>query len=246
VTDQAWLLYSTPTGVDAVQIPVSTTLNADGTITATVANWSFTCTATTTGCGGDAFTSTIQGLTLSGDPSISFKGVTTNTGSSPTAFGYVFEQGIVATAAPGTANDSFGGNTQNRVGITISPAPPPAGIPQTSPGSNAMVYTLSTDGGTTWLNAGIDQGPAFTSASDPAQYGPFNSAMVAGPAASGFYNAMRVDVNFTLSGSSAGDQFTWNGSASIKQIATTPEPSTAALLALGVLGIGFVRRRRPN
>jgi len=246
-TDQAWLAFTTASGTQDIAIPVVQTVMPDGTVVGTITNWSYSCTAAT--CGGDAFQVQNLNVTLDGDPTVTFGGSTVNFGATPTNFGYVFSQAITPTAASGTASSSFSGSTNKGGGapgtVTIAPAPPPAGIPQDGLGSNdaIMVYNLSTDGGATWLNPGIDLGPAF--ASNPTRvsdtYGPYNSPSVSGPAASGTYNTMRVDVNFSLSG--GGDRFTWNGNATIVQTAATPEPSTVGLLALGMVGIGWVRRR---
>jgi len=244
---QAWLVYTGPSGGNFwLEIPVAQQVLANGTTEGTITNWSYTCDPQICGTGGFQINS--LNATLNGDPSISFGTSAVDFGA-PSTFGYVFQQSIVPTAAPGIASSSLSGNTTKGGGapgsVSIAPAPPPAGIPQDAPGTNdaIMVYNLSTNGGVTWQNAGIDLGPAFTSnptlVSDT--YGPFNSASVTGPAGSGSYDTMRVDVNFLLSG--GGDRFTFTGNAAIVEQAATPEPSTAAQVAVGMLGIGLVRRR---
>jgi hypothetical protein len=180
---------------------------------------------------------------LNPDPDIGYAIAVTDFGA-PSTFGFSFLQGIVPTAAPGLVQASLSGSTTNGGGVagpvTITPVAPPLGIP--TDGDlipEIQVYTLSTDGGATFLSAGLDLGPAFTS--NPALisdvYGPFNTALVGGPAAAGAYDTMRVDVNFGLSG--GGDIFTFNGSAFV-----IPEPATAGLLALGLVGLAVAGRSR--
>jgi hypothetical protein len=243
----AWLVYEDPLDQKVwLPIPVTTSTLPDGTVVGTIANWTWQCTVT---CADGGFQVADLDVTLDTDPLINF-GVSTVDFGAPSTFGYVFQQSIVPTTAPGTATSSLSGSTTNGGGgpgvVSVTPAPPPAGISQDAPGTNdeIMVYSLSTNGGTTWLNAGIDLGPAFSS--NPAlvsdNYGSFNSAMVPGPAGSGSYDTMRVDVNFTMSG--GGDRFTFNGDATITEEMNVPEPSTAALLSLGLLGMGMIRRRQ--
>jgi hypothetical protein len=246
---QAWLVVTDPSihGTYWLDIPVAQTVMANGTTEGTIANWTYNCTLQANLCSTGGFQINNLNVTLSPDPSISFGTSAVNFGATSATFGFVFQQSIVPTVAPGIASSSLSGSTTKGGGspgsVSIAPAPPPAGIPQNAPGTKIMVYNLSTNGGTTWQNAGIDLGPAFTSnpslVSDT--YGPFNSPSVAGPAGSGSYDTMRVDVNFKLSG--GGDRLTFNGDATIVEQAATPEPSTAAQVAVGMLGIGLVRRR---
>ncbi len=159
----------------------------------------------------------------------------------PSSFAFVFSQPILPTAAPGQVNASLSGSTTDGgdgLGVTVTPLAPPAFIPEDSPTDEIAVFSLSTNGGTIFLNAGLDLGPMFLGAAPSDTYGAFAEGPVAGPAAAGSYDLMRVDLNFSLSGGQ--DAFTLNGGA----IVVVPEPGTATLFGLGLLGLGAFRRRR--
>ncbi len=237
----AAVVYEGPLGPVTVPINnIRTSTGPLGDLIGTVTNW--TCI---TACLPGDFGITDLDITFDTDPVITFNGNVLDFGA-PSAFSFIFSQSIVPTPAPGVATSSLSGSTTNGGGVTgvvsISPNAPPAGISQDPGGvDEIMVYSLSTNGAVTWQNVGIDLGPAFSSnpglVSDT--YGPFNSAAVAGPAGSGNYTDMRVDVNFTLSGGN--DRFTFNGDATI-----VPEVSTGLEIALGLLGFGLLRRRRQS
>jgi hypothetical protein len=180
---------------------------------------------------------------LDPDPSIGYAIAVTDFGA-PSVFGFSFINPIVPTAAPGLVLASLSGSTTNAGGVagvvTVTPMAPPVGIPVDGDLiAEIAVYTLSQNAGVTYLNAGQDFGPLFSSS--PALvsdvYGPFNGALGAGPAGAGSYNQMRVDVNFLLSG--GGDIFTFNGSALV-----IPEPATLSLLALGLGALAAAGRAR--
>jgi hypothetical protein len=180
---------------------------------------------------------------LNPDPSIGYGIAVTDFGA-PSTFGFSFIQPIVPTAAPGLVLASLAGSTTNAGGVagvvTVTPMAPPGGIPVDGDlTAEIAVYTLSQNAGVSYLNAGQDFGPLFSSSpvliSDT--YGPFNGALAAGPAGAGSYNQMRVDVNFGLSG--GGDIFTFNGSALV-----IPEPATLSLLALGLGALAAAGRAR--
>lgn len=89
---------------------------------------------------------------------------------------------------------------------------------------------LSSDGGQTFVNAGVDVGPAATVSGYAGTYGPY-SAQASGVAPSAGFNHWGFVTSFTLSGNK--DVFVASGSATITPV---PEPSTW-LLALGAVGV---------
>jgi hypothetical protein len=194
---------------------------------------------------GEGFDLYIGGLVFDPDPVITYSFAVTDFGA-PSTFGFIFSQPIVATSTPGVVDASLSGSTTNGGGlpglVTVTPAAPPGIIPVDGDFlPEIAVYTLSQNGGATFLNAGLDLGPAF--ASNPLlvsdTYGPFSGGPIAGPAGAGSYNFMRVDVNFSLSGGS--DSFTANGSATV-----IPEPGTLVLLVGGLVALAAAGRRRPT
>jgi PEP-CTERM motif len=238
----AWLVWEDSVGsFNTLPIPITQVTLPDGTTIGTVENWSWTCGAL---CADDGFRVTDLDLTLDPDPFMNFGASVLDFGAA-SSFQFVFTQAITATAAPGVATSSLQGSTTNGGSgaglVSITPLAPPVGISQDGDGvepNEIMVYSLSTDGGTSWQNVGIDLGPAYSNPSQTsATYGTYSGGPINGPAGSGSYDAMRVDVNFQLSGGS--DAFSFNGTATI-----VPEPTTASLMALGLFGLAWRSRRR--
>jgi hypothetical protein len=154
-------------------------------------------------------------------------------------FGFVFAMPIVATAAPGIVTHSESSSTTNVSGPTtpVTALPPPGTIPVDGDlVTEQFVFTLSQDGGVNFLNAGLDIRPSFVGAAPSDTQAAINLGPIAGPAGAGFYDFMRVDVNFSMAG--GGDIYTFNGIATV-----VPEPGTGALLLAGLFGLGLARRR---
>jgi len=180
----------------------------------------------------------INGIKLDPDPQISYASAIVDVGAAST-FNFVFSQGIVPTATPGFASHTHSSNTTDGAnnGVPVTATAPPVIIPLDGDiFSEIAKYTLSTNGGTTFLSAGMDLSPSFVGAAGTSDIqGPFFESGP-GPAGTGFYDVMRVDVNFSMGGGS--DRYAFNGSASI-----VPEPGTGALLGLGLLGVAIRSRR---
>lgn len=175
---------------------------------------------------------------LDPDPQIVYAASVIDFGTAST-FGFVFQQVIVPTAAPGSVSHSHASSTTdaNGGGTPVTAVAPPAGIPVDGDATAEIaVYTVSTNAGTTFLNAGLDLSPSFVGGSPSGTQGPFNEGPGAGPAGSGSYNAMRVDVNFSMGGGS--DAYTFNGLASV----VVPEPATVLLVGGALLALCARRR----
>lgn len=179
-------------------------------------------------------------VVLDPDPVITYAGSVIDFGS-PTTFGFVFSQAIVPTAAPGTVTHTHSSSTTGGGGSTapVTAVAPPAGIPVDGDAiTEIAVYTLSTNGGVSFLNAGQDLSPSFTGAAGSDTQGPFSEGPAAGPAGSGSYTTQRVDVNFSMTGGS--DAYTFNGEAEV----VVPEPGVALQLGLALGAVALLRRRR--
>lgn len=229
--------------VDGNPIPFPMPLpDVDGNIS--ISGWHYTdCVGPCDGGAGDELDLTLSFL-LKPDPQIIYASSVIDFGA-PSTFGFIFSQGIVATAAPGTASHTYSASTTDGDGnpltgsVTVTPVAPPVGIPVDSDGTpEVSVYTLSTNGGVTFLNAELDLGPLFVGGPGSDSHGPFNPASVAGPAGSGSYDVMRVDVNFSLTGGN--DAYAFTGAALIE----APEPALVATLGLGLAGLALHARRR--
>jgi hypothetical protein len=173
------------------------------------------------------------------DPQIVYAASVIDFGA-PSIFGFVFAMPIVPTAAPGIATHDHSSSTTDGGGggTPVTALAPPGIIPVDGDATPEIaVYTLSQNGGVTFLNAGMDLSPSFVGGVSGGVQGPFAEGPIAGPAGAGFYNFMRVDVNFSMTGGS--DAYTFNGKATI-----VPEPTTAALFGLGLGGLALFGRRR--
>lgn len=110
-------------------------------------------------------------------------------------------------------------------------------------GSMIQILKLSTDGGATFVNAGVDVGAMYqTSTAGGTSAYPFSSSMLDAYSALPI-NYWQIDTTFTLTPDK--DAAAFSGYVEITPgLATIPEPSTyAALLGVSVMAFTALRRR---
>ena len=163
------------------------------------------------------------------DPFISFSIGVTDIGA-PSVFGFVFGTPVGPVPAPGSVSNTItvvltdGSPTS---GTSITPLPP--GVPVDSDGVTELsVLTL----GFPLASAGVDVGTGAGTASD----GP-----KAGPWVSGDYTWLQLNLTFGLPGGD--DHADITGTGTLDAARVVPEPTTLALLGLGLAGLGISRRR---
>jgi hypothetical protein len=179
------------------------------------------------------------GAFMDPDPQIIYGAVVFDFGA-PSVFGFVFAQAIAATPAPGLVSHSESSSTTdpNANTTVVTAFAPPGLIPVDGDATTEQfVYTLSQDGGLSFLNAGQDIRASFVGVTPSDTQAAINLGPSVGPAGAGFYDYMRVDVNFSMNGGN--DVYSFNGVAEV-----VPEPATAALFGLGLVGLAVAGRRR--
>lgn len=196
---------------------------------------------TPTGPEGDGGSINLSGY-MDPDPTVLFSGAVVDFGA-PSNFTFTFilplaplvsNPSVVFDTLSGSATDS--GNN----GVTLTPILPPAGISEDGDGvPEIQVFSLSSNGGATWQNVDLDEGPAavFPGGAISATYGPFAEGPIP-TIPGGPWTHMRADISFRLSG--FGDAFTFSGR---KDLLAVPEPGTLVLSAFSLIAF-FVSRRR--
>ena len=172
------------------------------------------------------FSADISGV-MDPDPMISY-GISVSDFGAPSVFGFFFSTPIVPVVGANTVDASVAGalNDFTGNGVSITPTGP--------------LLQLSTVGLPT-TSMGVDVGPAAAFGAGPAgafyTYGAFASGVIPGPV--GAWTVLSTSIGFTLSG--GGDIVVLTGFAEILPV---PEPSSMALLGMGVAAFALMARRR--
>jgi hypothetical protein len=175
--------------------------------------------------------------TIEPNPQIIYSSAVTDRNVANT-FGFVFLHDVAPVLGSALHENSSSSTDSGIDGVAVSPIAPLAGIPLDTDGiAEIAVYTLSIDGGATYLSAGLDLRAAFVGGPGP-NSDTQTDLSEGGPGPGGAYNQMRVDVNFSLPGGD--DSYTSGGKALI----VVPEPMSFGLVGLGLLALGVARRRR--
>jgi hypothetical protein len=146
---------------------------------------------------------------------------------------YTFNVGEAIAPTVSTANTTYAditGGLTSRGGGTATITPVNA--------SGIQQFQLSSDGGATFVNAGVDVGPS-ASAAGSSIYGLYSATNTNGPTGQ-TWNYMQVVSTFTVSAKSAASL---TGFASITPV---PEPLEGAMLLTGLALLVPVARRRIN
>lgn len=207
---------------------------------ATVLSW-HSMTRTTTG--GPWATSVTLGYGGNVDPELNYSLRVKNNGTTDKLITFVQEGDIeppiggaynVTSQVSGVlTNGSTAGN------IKITPNQPDADSDLIA---ELQILELSSDGGATYTNAGVDVGQAANIAAAANQLAVYGN-YIDSKAGVGSFNYWRLTTKFKLSG--GGDQADLTGSAEITASAI-PEPGRYAMLVAGLAAIGFVARRRAD
>jgi hypothetical protein len=161
----------------------------------------------------------------------------------PSTFVFTFVMPLAPQVTnPSLVFDSFTGGVTNGPAngdVTVTAVLPPPGIGQDGDGNLEMqVFSLSDDGGVTWKNVGLDQGPTTViplPGNNSGFYGAYNQGYIP-TIAGGPWTHMRADVSFQLSG--FGDIFTFSGAKVL-----VPEPASLILTMLAFGSLCWLRGR---
>lgn len=186
----------------------------------------------------------VEQVTFNLDPAIAYSYAVSDFGA-PSTFVTALTMPMVPTLGPtGTYVESSMSAVVTdslRDGVTLTPNGP-GGAVQTSFFGNGGVagaftqYSALNLGTLPFVQGAIAPGSANSYVYGPFQVGDVESGSILGP--NGPLNAMRIQANFRLSG--GGDSISISGRTEIVPI---PEPSTYAMIGLGLGMVGFALRR---
>jgi len=150
-----------------------------------------------------------QGVVFNVDPSIVYGFSVTDFGA-PSVFGFTFASPIAPTGPSTDVASSIGAALVDTTDNGLSLTPTGADIQKNSASASGI--------GGPYTNLGVDVGPSFTTPGGGGilpvnyTYGPYTEGLTAGPVG-GPFDALKVDLNFMLSGGE--DVASFAGSASI-------------------------------
>lgn len=201
---------------------------------------------------GNGFSFEISG-DFDPDPSISFEITAKNTDVVSKSFHFFFLEAIDPVGFPNDVTSSLAAILKDNInapdGATVSPEPPPAGIPTdvlVDTDVETAVFSVSSELTTPsiFTNLGVDVGDTVTIGPNVfiGVDGPINLAGSGpDPGAGNSWNFLRADVSFLLS--SDNDVVQYSGFVTINDSAAVPEPGTLLLLGVGLAALGIFRRR---
>lgn len=179
----------------------------------------------------------LQGLS---DPALSYSFGVTNTTAAVETFNFFFVTSVTPITTATKVKASFQGTLTNNtdgVAATVSPVS----------GLISQAYAL--DSSLTPVPLGVDLGGTLTTGAMPSgtqvNYpsglyapGPGAGNFMPGPTPATSFIGLAYTVHFSLT---AGDSFSANGRVELDPV---PEPESALMMVLGLLGTAFVLRRR--
>ena len=176
----------------------------------------------------------LQNVAGHGDPDLIYAVSANNNSALSQTYTFNVGEAIVPPVSTGntTYADISGAMTSRSGGAaTITPVNA-SGIQQ---------FQLSSDGGLTFVNAGVDVGPS-ASAVGSSTYGLYSATNLNGPEGQ-TWNYMQLVSTFTLTAKSAASL---TGYASISSVTPVPEPLEGAMLLMGLAMLAPLARRRIN